>query len=77
MAWLSAKDWNTRLSLALASHLAYADQEAVEGTARGLWGFETCEFVQANTTKCYIATAPGVVLISFRGTVDVGNWLAT
>src|SRR5262249_42783788 len=68
--------WRTHLALALARHLAYADAATVEGTARGLWGLETCELVEGNATRCFIATTPRVVLIAFRGTVDLANWLA-
>jgi pimeloyl-ACP methyl ester carboxylesterase len=60
----------------LASHVAYADAATVEAIIRGRWGMETSEFIEANVTRCYIASTPEVVLISFRGTVDVYNWLA-
>jgi hypothetical protein len=68
--------WTTSLSLALASRLAYEGAAAVEATARGIWGFETCQFIEADDTQCFVASIPQTVLIAFRGTESVGDWLA-
>jgi V8-like Glu-specific endopeptidase len=68
--------WDTHLSLALASHLAYADEATVVDMARSLWQMETCDFLVANATHCFIASTAEVILISFRGTASVANWLA-
>ena len=69
-------DWRTALSLALASRLAYEDRTSVESAARNTWGMGGCKFLEADETQCFIASTPEVVLISFRGTESVGDWLA-
>jgi hypothetical protein len=69
-------EWQTALSLALASRLAYEEQLAVENTARNRWGMEACSFFETDDTRCFLAATPKVVLIAFRGTANVGNWLS-
>jgi hypothetical protein len=78
VASLKAKDFNyrTALSMALASRLAYADKATVEGTAKNLWKLQTCEFVSVEETQCFVATSPDAVLLAFRGTENLGDWLA-
>ncbi len=68
--------WRTALSLALASRLAYSSSPEVASTTRQAWGLETCEFVEADDTQCFLATSPESVLISFRGTEALGDWMA-
>ena len=75
-------DWNAALSLALASQLAYGDQVRVEHTAQSVWGLTDCRFLSVDDTQCFIAAAPpeggssGAILVAFRGTDSVGDWLA-
>ncbi len=69
-------DWHTALSLALASRLAYGSAGEVEVTTRQTWGLETCEFVEADDTQCFVATSADAVLVSFRGTENLGDWLS-
>jgi DNA/RNA endonuclease G (NUC1)/pimeloyl-ACP methyl ester carboxylesterase len=71
-----AFDWRTALSAALASQLAYQDGPAVEAGARDDWGLATCEFIEANETECFVASAADVALVAFRGTSSPGDWLA-
>ena len=66
--------WQTALSLALASKLAYEGRVTVDQTARG-WGLEDLEFVQRDDTQCFCAASPAAVLIAFRGTESLGDWL--
>lgn len=68
--------WPAALSLALASRLAYEATAAVEATAGGVWGFKQCQFIEADDTQCFVASTPQTILISFRGTENVGDWLA-
>jgi len=69
-------DWKTALSLALASRLAYGAATDVENTAKQRWGLMTCKFVEADDTQCFVASSPDAVLVSFRGTENLGDWLA-
>ncbi len=68
--------YGTALSLALAAKLAYEKKEDVEETVTELWRLNNCEFVEADGTQCFFATTPDVVIVSFRGTEDLGDWLA-
>jgi endonuclease G, mitochondrial len=68
-------DWHTALSLALASKLVYEDPAAIQNTV-SKWGFQSCQLIEADNTRCFLAAASDVALVSFRGTDNVGNWLA-
>ena len=74
--------WKTALSLALASQLAYEPSSAVAATAKTRWGLATCEFIEADDTQCFVASSAGtgstaaVVVVAFRGTESLGDWLA-
>jgi len=68
-------DWKAALSLALASQLSYQNSESVIDTAKEVWGFDSCDFFSKDDTECFVAKSPDVVLVSFRGTESVGDWL--
>ena len=68
--------WRAALSTALASRLAYENGEQVELTAKSSWGFGSCTFVSMVDTECFVAASPTVVLVAFRGTASVADWLA-
>ncbi|QEH33147.1 Lipase (class 3) [Aquisphaera giovannonii] len=68
--------WKTALSLALASRLSYAERAVVESTGLNVYGMETCAFFEADDTQCFLATSPGAVLLAFRGTEQLADWLA-
>lgn len=74
---LSATDfsWKTALSLAVASKLAYSEKLLVEELAVDALGFDDCEFIAADSTECFWAANSDAVLVSFRGTTDVADWL--
>lgn len=72
----TAFSWRTALSLALASNVAYESADAVRNTAVDRWGLQTCEFVDANETQCFVAASPDAALVAFRGTASIGDWLA-
>jgi hypothetical protein len=72
----SGFDWRTALSLALASNLAYATPDAIREAAMSKWGFASCQVIDADDTRCFVAAASEAVLVSFRGTNNVGNWLS-
>jgi V8-like Glu-specific endopeptidase len=69
-------DWTTALSLALASRLSYEAPASVQATACGVWGMEKCQFIEADDTQCLVASTAQAVLVAFRGTESVGDWLA-
>ena len=68
--------WETALSLALASQLAYASRDEIDATAIGSWGLSTCQFIESGDTQCFLATTADVALVAFRGTESVADWLA-
>lgn len=68
--------WRAALSLALASRVAYSTAVDVTATARKVWSFDECEFVEADDTQCFVAASSEVVVVSFRGTEAVGDWLS-
>jgi hypothetical protein len=69
-------NWTAALSLALASRLAYSTPVEVTATARKVWGFDRCEFLEADDTQCFVAASGDAVMVSFRGTEAVGDWLS-
>ena len=70
-------DWNAALSTALGSHLAYEEETEVDSTTRNTWDFETCEFIQADNTECFVAATSDVVFVGFRGTefFSIADWM--
>lgn len=69
-------NWRAALSLAVASRLAYSAAGDVTATARKVWKFDECEFVEADDTQCFVSASREVVVVSFRGTEAVGDWLS-
>jgi endonuclease G len=67
-------NWHTALSLAAASSLAYRNRAVVERTAKN-WGFTDCKFIDIEETQCFISFSASSVLVSFRGTESLGDWL--
>jgi V8-like Glu-specific endopeptidase/surfactin synthase thioesterase subunit len=68
-------DWQTALSLALASELAYSPAAEVERRARA-WGFQDCRFVEAGAAQGFLANTASLVLVTFRGTESTADWLS-
>lgn len=68
-------DWPAALSLAVASKLAYSDRFTVEATARRL-GFTHCRFFQDGATECFLARDRDRVVVAFRGTQGLNDWLS-
>jgi len=67
--------WDTALSLVLASSLSYAQPAEVTSTARDGWGLETCEFIEMDDTQCFVCSSSDAVLVAFRGSESLGEWL--
>ncbi len=45
-------------------------------TAQEHWKLEGCEFIEKDDTQSFVARTADVVLIAFRGTASLGDWLA-
>ena len=67
--------WDASLSLALASQLSYQKEDTIHSVAKDDWGFSECIFLNKSDTQCFIAETDDVVLVSFRGTESLGDWL--
>ena len=68
-------DWETVLSMAVASKVAYKQPATIKSLALK-WGLSGCRFVQAGDTQCFIAATDDAVVVSFRGTENnLGDWL--
>lgn len=67
--------WQTALALATASKLAYESESVVQNMTTRAWGFSSCTFIDINETQGFIAEADDVVLLSFRGSESLGDWL--
>ena len=68
-------DWRTALSLALATQLAYESPASVQATAQA-WGFSDCQPISRGDAQCFVATTADLVLVCFRGTTSLGDWLS-
>ncbi|MCW1887018.1 lipase family protein [Luteolibacter flavescens] len=68
-------DWHAALSLALAARLAYANEEEVRRVTRG-WGLGSCSFFDFDDTQCFLASSQHAVVVSFRGTENLGDWMS-
>ena len=68
--------WQTALSLAVTSKLVYESKSVVERTAQDILGLNNCKFIDVDDTQCFIASFANGVLIAFRGTESLGDWLS-
>lgn len=68
--------WQTALSTALASKLAYETESSIVRTTVDKWGFSKCRSIDVDDTQCFLAESSAFVLLSFRGTENLGDWLA-
>lgn len=68
--------WQSTLALALASQLAYVrGSQGVIQVARDNWGFTGCRPFAAGATQGFVAWDEACVLVSYRGTEGIGDWL--
>ena len=67
-------DWHQALSLASASELVYGNEAEVKSTANQ-WGLESVVFIDRDDTQCFLAKHENIVLIAFRGTTEIGDWI--
>ena len=71
---LQTSTWQTSLSLALASDLAYQSFTVMQATTKA-WGLSTFQRLDHADTQGFVAIAPDVTLIAFRGTQEPGDFL--
>lgn len=69
-------DWSAALSLALASQLSYESAGPTHEIAVDQWGFLSCDFFEVDDTQCFVAKSADVVVVSFRGTESLADWIA-
>jgi hypothetical protein len=68
-------NWRTALSLACASKFAYESSAIIEAAGVQDWGFDTCRFVETGDTQAFVASTPESILVAFRGTESLGDWI--
>lgn len=68
--------WRKALSLALASKVAYASESLIEDTGLSQWGLKTCRFIEADDTQCFVGSSEQAILVAFRGTENLGDWMS-
>lgn len=75
---LDSEDFNWKLaaSMAAASNLAYSEKDAVESTCTQDWGFDKCDFLDVNDTELFVASTDSAVVLSWRGTMGLADWIA-
>lgn len=67
--------WNTAYALAQASKLAYEPGAVVKNTAVNTWRFSSAKFLEAEDTQGFFAETPRALLIAFRGSDSLGDWI--
>ncbi len=67
--------WNAALAAGAASNLAYQDNSGVEKVCLDKWRFDTCDFIHVNDTECFVASTANEVLLAFRGTAGIADWV--
>src|SRR5262245_44892194 len=67
--------WQAALSLAFASKLAYEPSGTIESITLQSWGFRQHVILDRGDTQGFIAIADDVVLVAFRGTESLGDWI--
>ena len=65
------------LSAAAASSLVYTNnQNIVEQTCLRQFDFDSCQFFRKNNTECFVASKNNTILVCFRGTQGLDDWIA-
>ena len=69
--------WKKSLAMAMASLLAYQkNADGLVHVATQTWGFQECKPFGVGETQGFVAWDEKIVLVSFRGTESVGDWLS-
>lgn len=71
-----AADYSSINAYALAqlANLAYSQQPVIEQQTKD-WGFNSCEFFDVDETQVFIAANADAIVVAFRGTSNINNWL--
>ncbi len=67
--------WENALATADCSHVVYEVPSVVISTCRNKWQLQSCEFVSTDDTECFVASSEKAIIVSFRGTKGVRDWL--
>ncbi|MCX4137897.1 S8 family serine peptidase [Paraburkholderia sp. SEWSISQ10-3 4] len=67
--------WDSALSLALASKLAYERNSTVENIASSSWEFDRCRGFEAGSARGFVAATNDVLLIAFGGSESICDWI--
>jgi len=72
----SGHSWDTALGLARACQLTYGrDLESVRRVIVERWGFDDCVPFNVENVEGYVAWDTDAVVVAFRGTTSIGDWL--
>ncbi len=66
--------WQLAMNTALASKVAYFGASEIGRETRS-WGFSKAEFFSQKRTQGFVAWDAHCVLVGFRGTKELGDWL--
>jgi len=61
-------------ALAQFADLAYGQEPDIKGQTKD-WGFDSCEVINDHDTQVFIAARPDAIVVAFRGTSDINNWI--
>lgn len=67
--------WETAYAMSLCSQLAYEPPASVRHIAKETWGFNSVQFIEAGDTQCFVASSPFAIVVSFRGSESVSDWI--
>ena len=71
----SGFDWGAALSAAVSSRLAYENPDKCRKTCLNRWLFSAFKFIESGSTQCFVASNATLILVAFRGTEQVVDWL--
>jgi triacylglycerol lipase len=61
-------------ALAQLANLAYAKKLDIKRQTKD-WGFDSCDVLNENDTQVFIAASSDAIVVAFRGTSDINNWI--
>lgn len=61
-------------ALAQLANLAYAKKPDIKRQTKD-WGFDSCDVLNENDTQVFVAASADVIVVAFRGTSDINNWI--
>lgn len=67
--------WNAALTTALCSTLAYRASTEISRIATQTWSLRSCDPLSLGGTNCFVASTSDTIIVSFRGTQQIADWL--